>query len=206
MKRWFTAVCLLILALPLLAQDASAPRAGNKNAAKEDRQPGFTPEREAAALSFVRQHHPELGDLLAQLKPGNRREYQRAINELFFASEKLTQTQERDPLKYDLDLQAWKIDSRIRLLAARIAMSDNDLLEAELKELLVEKVDVQLALQLLERERVSSRLEKLDATIERLRKQRENEAQKSLSKIRQDLEKSRPAKKPAGRASNQTSK
>jgi hypothetical protein len=203
-KRWLTALCLIILALPLLAQDAAAPRPGAKNnaknnSAKEERQPGFTPEREAAAKYFVDQHHPELGELLRQLKAGNKREYQRAINELFITSERLAQMQERDPPKYELDLEAWKIDSRIRLLAARIVMHDNDLLEAELKELLVKKIDVQLEQQLLERERVSARLERLDATIERLRKQRENEAQKSLAKILQDIEKSRPAKKPAGR-------
>lgn len=206
MKHWLAAICLLIVAWPLLAQEASAPRGGNKNSAKEDRQPGFTPQREAAALSFVRQHHPELGDLLTQLKSGNKREYQRAINELFVASERLAQSQERDPIKYELDLQVWKLDSRIRLLAARIVMNDNDLLEAELKDLLVRKIDVQLELQMLDRQRVSARLEKLDANIERLRKQRENEAQKSLSKILAEIQKTRPAKKSAGRNSNQPDK
>lgn len=142
MKHWLLGTCLLIAALPLLAQDAAVPRAAVKNGSREDRQPAFTPEREAAALSFVRQHHPELEDLLAQLKSGNRAEYRRVTNELFFASERLTQSQERDPLKYELDLRLWKIDSRIRLLAARLAMNESDLLQGELKELLVEKIDV----------------------------------------------------------------
>src|SRR5688572_7698992 len=177
MNRWLCAVCLLLIALPLLAQDAAAPRATAKNAPKEDRQPAFTPEREAAALSFVKQHHPELQELLSQLKSSTRPEYRRAINELFLASERLAASQERDPLKYELDLRAWKIESRIRLLAARLAMTDNDLLQGELKELLLEKVEVQLEQQLLERQRVASRLEKLDTTIERLRSQREAEAQ-----------------------------
>jgi hypothetical protein len=201
MKRLLSAICLLLLALPLLAQDAAAPRTAPRTAA--DRQPAFTPEREAAALSFVRQHHPELQDLLTQLKTGNRPEYRRAINELFLASERLAASKERDPLKYELDLRAWKIDSRIRLLAARLAMNDNDLLQGELKELLLEKVDIQLEQQLLDRQRVASRLEKLDATIERLRSQREEEAQKALSRVMQEVQKSRPAKKPARAGSNQ---
>jgi hypothetical protein len=192
-------VCLICAALPLAAQDSSAPKT-TRNNSKEDRQPGFTPQREAAALSFVRQHHPELGDLLTQLKAGNQREYQRVINELFNTSERLAQSQERDPLRYELELQAWKIDSRIRLLAARMAMNESDLLEAELKELLVERLDVQLEQQLLERQRVTTRLEKLDASIERIRKQRENEAQKSLTKLLEGIQKSRPARKPAARA------
>jgi hypothetical protein len=203
MNRWLCATCLLLIALPLLAQDGASPRAAAKTP-KEDRQPAFTPEREAAALSFVKQHHPELQDLLSQLKSSNRPEYRRAINELFLASERLAASQERDPLKYELDLRAWKIESRIRLLAARLAMNDNDVLQGELKELLLEKVEVQLEQQLLERQRVASRLEKLDTSIERLRSQREVEAQKALTKVLQEVQNSRPTKKPARAGSNQT--
>ncbi len=83
MNRWLCAIGLLLIALPLLAQDGVSPRASARTAPKEDRQPAFTPEREAAALSFVKQHHPELEELLSQLKSGNRPEYRRAINELF---------------------------------------------------------------------------------------------------------------------------
>lgn len=200
MKRLLL-IAMLIAALPVLAQES---RNVGKNA-KEDRPPAFTPEREAAALSFVKQHHPELNDLLTQLKSGNRGEYHRAINELFLASERLAQSKERDSLKYELDLRAWKIDSRIRLMAARLAMTDNDLLQGELKELLLEKVDVQMEIQQLERQRVATRLEKLDAAIERNRTQRESQAQQALSKVMEDIEKSRTAKKPA-RAKNQPEK
>ena len=205
MKRWLWGICLAALALPLLAQEAAAPRAANKvGAKKEERQPAFTPEREAAALSFVRRHHPELGELLAQLKSGNRNEYRRAINELFVASERLAASQERDPVRYEFDLRIWKIDSRIRLLAARLSMNESDVLQGELKELLLEKLDVQLEQQLLERERVAARLAKVDATIDRLRNQREAEAQKSLARLMQDIQKTRPAKRPPARAgSNQ---
>jgi hypothetical protein len=202
MKRLLYAACLLVLTLPLLAQDAPSPRPAGRNAAT-DRQPAFTPEREAAALSFVNQHHLELAELLKQLKSGNRAEYRRAINELFLASERLAASKERDPIKYELDLRAWKIDSRVRLLAARMAMADNELLQAELKELLLEKLDVQLEQQLLDRQRVTARLERLDATINRLRNQREEEAQKALAKVMQEVQKSRQVKKPARAGSNQ---
>jgi hypothetical protein len=189
MKRLL--ICILVLAtLPLLAQEATR---GGAN------RPAFTPEREAAALSFVKHHHPELGDLLLQLKSGNRGEYQRAINEMFLASERLAQSKERDPLRYELDLQVWKIDSRIRLIAARMAMADSDLLQGELKDLLLEKIDAQHEIQKLERERLSARLEKLDAAIERNRSQRESQAQQALAKVMEDVQKSRPSKRPAGK-------
>jgi hypothetical protein len=200
MKRCLYLIIAVSLALPLLAQDGGTPRAPARSTAS-DRQPAFTPEREAAALSFVKQHHSELGELLTQLRANNRPEYRRAINELFLASERLAAYKDRDPLKYELDLRAWKIDSRVRLLAARLAMTENDLLQAELKDLLLEKVDIQLEQQLLDRQRVAARLERLDTTIDRLRNQREDEAQKALAKVMQEVQKSRPAKKPA-RASN----
>jgi hypothetical protein len=202
MKRCLYLIIAVSLALPLLAQDGAAPRAPARSTAS-DRQPAFTPEREAAALSFVKQHHSELGELLTQLKANNRPEYRRAINELFLASERLAAYKDRDPLKYELDLRAWKIDSRVRLLAARLAMTENDLLQAELKELLLEKVDIQLEQQLLDRQRLAARLERLDATIDRLRNQRQDEAQKALAKVMQEVQKSRPAKKPARASSNQ---
>lgn len=206
MKRAFCIFCLLALAASAWADDAgqgtAPPQEAPRKVAREpqQRQPAFTPEREAAALSFVRQHHPELEDLLVQLRNGNRREYQRAINDLFLASERLANTKERDPLKYELDLKAWKIDSRIRLLAARLAMTENEALQGELKELLLEKLDVQLEQQLLDRERLATRMEKLDAAIERLRTHREQEAQRALAKVMSELKNARPTKRPAAKA------
>ena len=214
MKHRLSAIGLLLaLTLPVWADDSSSPKSASerpaKNTAKEERPPAFTPEREAAALSFVRQHHPELGDLLSQLKTGNRNEYRRVINELFVTSERLALSQERDPAKYELDLRIWKIDSRIRLLAARLAMSDSELLQGELKDLLLEKQDVQLEQQMLERQRITTRLERLDAAIERVRSHRESEAQKALAKVLQEVQetgsKARSIKKPtATKASNES--
>lgn len=186
-------------------KEASGNRStGNRpGTGKEDKLPGFTLEREAAALSFVRQHHPELADLLAQLKASNRKEYQRAVHELFRTSERLAQIRERgDTLKYDLDLEAWKLDSRIRLLAARMSMSeDNEVLHAELKQLLLDRTDLHLKQQLLDRERLAVRLEKLDAAIEKTRREREQQAEASLDKLLKGMEAYRPGR--AGRAGRQ---
>ena len=185
------------------AADGNRSNANRLGTGKEDKLPGFTLEREAAALSFVRQHHAELADLLAQLKTSNRKEYQRAVHELFRTSERLAQIRERgDTLKYDLDLEAWKLDSRIRLLAARMSMSEeNEVLQAELKQLLLDRSDLQLEQQLLERERLATRLEKLDAAIEKTRREREQQAQASLDKLLKGMEAYRPAR--PGRAGSQ---
>src|SRR5688500_7902960 len=41
--------------------------------------PGITPEREAAVMTFVKQHHPELSELLIHLKEHTPKEYDRAV-------------------------------------------------------------------------------------------------------------------------------
>jgi hypothetical protein len=212
-----------LLVCPLLGQESSSSRATSSKAAnaqrdsarardersktekskgdktkteklKDEKVPGFTLEREAAALSFVEQHHPELSELLARLKKSNRRGYQQAINELFRTSERLAMSKERDSARYDFELRIWKLDSRIRLLAARWSMSSSPALEEELKALLLEKADVQIEQKLFERQRLATRLEKLDATIQRARQQREAKAQESLDVLLRDVKQWQPAK------------
>jgi hypothetical protein len=137
--------------------------------------PVITPEREAAALTFVREHHPELADLIAVLKEKQPKEYQKALRDLFRASEKLAQIHDLDKARYELELKAWKLQSRIQLLTARLTMQSNDKLRAELRTALGEQYDTQLALVRAERERVAQRLEMLDKQLANL-EQRKSEA------------------------------
>ncbi|MBA4019910.1 MAG: hypothetical protein C0483_22310 [Pirellula sp.] len=118
---------------------------------------GFTPEREAAALTFVRMHHGELADLLDRLKTRRPQEYQKAIRELFRVSERLAMSQEQQPLRYELELQEWKLSSRIQLLVARMSMNRTPELEQELRQLLAEQVSVHRDLIRFSYERTSAR-------------------------------------------------
>jgi hypothetical protein len=133
---------------------------------------GFTKEREAAALTFVRSHHPELADLLAQLKAANVTEYQRAIRDLFLSSEHLAQIEERNPQRYDLELQNWRVNSRIQLLVARMTMQPSPALESELRQVLAERIEVREQLLEFEHERAQSRLAETNARLEEFRKDR----------------------------------
>ena len=111
--RGWLAAGLLSLVVPALvwaeanepAGSTAAATSAESTSAKSDasakpvksskRVSGFTEEREAAAMTFVRMNHPELASLLDQLKLNDVAEYQRAIRELFHSSEKLAQLQER---------------------------------------------------------------------------------------------------------------
>src|SRR6185436_5664149 len=78
--------------LPDTGKTAQAnPSSGalREKSGKPKNQVTITPEREAAAVTFVKLHHPDLAELLGHLKQSNPREYQRAIRDLFRTSENL---------------------------------------------------------------------------------------------------------------------
>jgi hypothetical protein len=137
--------------------------------------PPFTPEREAAALQFVAQHHPELGEVLARVKTLNRDQYQQAIRELFLEAEKLAAVKEKDEGLYQLLLEAWKVKSRIEVLAAQIACTrEKDArLEAELKKLLYRQVDLHREQVEYNRERTLATLKVMEANIKLLQEKRD---------------------------------
>ena len=129
-RRWWL-LPLIVVALPmLLAADSSAPRivaqgeggkpdkkavrakvadkpaekpAEKSAGGKAKSQPPITPEREAAVMAFVRQHHAELGELLVRLKDTNSQEFERAIRDLSRTSERLAQIRKNDADRFELE-------------------------------------------------------------------------------------------------------
>ncbi|MCC7422123.1 MAG: hypothetical protein IT428_17735 [Planctomycetaceae bacterium] len=180
-------------------------KSGEKRPDKKGEKPGSeegkpVDKREAAALAFARTHHPELAELLSNLKRGNPIEYQRAIKELSAAVERITRIQERNPERYDFVLNTWKLDSRIRLLTARLVMADNPAQEAELKALVLQRNEVKLRELKLEREKVAARLKNIERDIAELEKDQTGAVQRDLQEVRNHLnEKALQLKKKGGK-------
>jgi hypothetical protein len=172
--------------------DAERPKAANK---KSERAPD---DREQAALALVREHHPDLVDLLKRLQATKRKEYQRAVKELYRDSQRLENVRQRDPERYGLDLRAWQLDSRIRLLTAKLSLEDRPELEDELKAALGERADVRLAQKELERNRTAARLKKLEEDISSLTARRDEELQRTFDRLLRSAVKARPAKEASG--------
>lgn len=148
------------------AQDEKGAGKKQRNGARAKVLPGVTPEREAAVLMFVRQHHPELIRLLGYLRDSEPRQYQRAVRELARTVERLAQIHERDIERHDLELRAWKARSHIDVLIAQWRMEPNDQLLAKLRSALVEQAKVRKEYLEYERARLVDRLKKLDTQIE----------------------------------------
>jgi hypothetical protein len=165
---WFMALSLL-LALPagLAAQESQGPRTpAAKSAAARARQTlAITPEREAAVFAFVERHHPELEALLGHLKQSEVKQYQRAVRELYTASERLGSLHDSDPERYELELRAWKLRSRIQLLSAKLSMGSNEQFKSELREALADQHDARRDILKLEERRTRERLARLEKNL-----------------------------------------
>ncbi len=154
--------------------------------------------------------------MLDQLKLNDVAEYQRAIRELFHSSEKLAQVQERNPKRYPMELEAWKLNSRIRLLVARLTMSPDPKVEDELRQALVQQIGQRKASLTEERERLESRIVELKEQLDKLDQQQTksveqrmarllSEASRSHSEIKAAHEGNSKKKKSEKRAESETS-
>jgi hypothetical protein len=135
--------------------------------------PTFSPENEAEALGFVREHHPELAKVLEVLKPMDPVEYRKAVAELLQVSRTLGDLKTRNPKRYEVALNAWQAKSRVELLAAQLAGSPSDELRSQLRTALETKVDAEIRRQRFELEQAESAAKKARETLNRLETNRE---------------------------------
>ncbi|HET6881368.1 MAG TPA: hypothetical protein VFI31_14495 [Pirellulales bacterium] len=178
---------------PRNKQVVEKPKAASKRPEKPSND-----DREQAALVLVREHHPDLVELLQRLKATKKKEYQQAVKELYRDSQRLENVRERDPERYGLELRAWQLDSRIRLLTARLSLEDRPELQEELKAALTERADVRLTQRELERDRLTARLKKLEEEISSLTTHRDEEVQRTFDRLLRTAVKARPAQKASG--------
>lgn len=138
----------------------------------------FTPAREAAAMVFVAQNHPELKKLLKTLSSTDKAAYESAICEIFADTEALADVLAMDADLHAAALEEWRVRSRIDLLAAR--MRDGQPTpeqEAKIKTLVRKQVELELERrikevgrleQMLERRRsdIAQKTESIDKTVQ----------------------------------------
>jgi len=134
----------------------------------------FTAEREEEAIAFAKQHHPELARLLEHLKNSSQQHYRHAIVDLARIQQRLERMKEKDSARYEFDLKAWKLKSRILLTVAQLEMNqDDEQVQQKLKEILAQKIALEKSRLEYERRSLQQRLERIDSQLERLS---ENEA------------------------------
>jgi hypothetical protein len=204
----------LLLAAPLLLlaqENPEGKRAAKKEAAKkkeeakrEAARPGekkssdsksetkkpdpeiiaISPEREAAVHAFVEENHPELADVLKQLKGDkNLKQYQKAIRELAAVNDKLASIRKSDQDRYNLELRAWKLKSRIQLLSAKLTMGDNEELKQKLRQALAEQYDVRREVLSYDKHKLHDRLQKIEKDLIDYDARRESAIEKQFQQL-----------------------
>ncbi|QDT42886.1 hypothetical protein Pan241w_29810 [Gimesia alba] len=147
-------------------------------------------EREKLALDFAKSHHPELAKLIQRLKKHKPREYKRAIRDLDNTLTRLERFKNRDGERYRLTLERWEIDSRIRLLAARVSVMGSSKDKSELKSLIKQRVDLQLELLKHDQKLAEKRVQKLQKSIEEIEQNRNKFVDAEFNKINRSIKKS----------------
>ena len=200
-------IAVLTLTIPLLAMatalggdddSKSAQKPANPPARMPDANPSpaVDADREAEALGFVRQHHPELATVLEALKPMNPVEYKKAIGELSQVSRTLADLKTRNPKRYEVALDAWKANSRVELIAAQLAGSPTEDLRSQLRLAIEAKVDAEVRRHRFEElEQAEQSAKKAREALERLENHRDSVVETRFRAL-QPKKSSKP-KKPA---------
>lgn len=182
---------------PATSEKALAKKPVATENAKNDVE-SVSPKREAAAIKFAQQHHPELAELLGRLKSSHPDQYTKALRELDRTRERLEKAKESDADRYAILLREWQLDSRIRLLAARLTMSTSEELEKDLRQALTERHDTRLQLLTYDREKSKARLQKMDEQIAEHVQNRDASIDREFDRIKKSADmRKKSASKPA---------
>ena len=105
-------------------------------------QPTFD-QLESDAIAFVQAHHPELVALLQSLKSMRQKEYDMAIREIVRTKKRLEALAKKEMDLHAMELDAWKLKSKIDLLMARGIAQEKSFDTNALRELLSQQLENQ---------------------------------------------------------------
>lgn len=179
----------------LLAQNKTKPNAGGEKPAAA----AVSNEQEVVVLEFVGEHHAELAELLTNLKESRPKEFQKAVRELLRVRDRLAPMKKNNLRRYELELNVWKAESRIQLLAARLQMSDSKDLRDQLRTALNEQYDRKLTLLKFERDSFQERADKAAAQLKKFDQERSQSIDRQLEVLMKPVQAkaSKSDKKPA---------
>ncbi len=172
MRVSLATILLLLLWGPVFAQsDGPAAKSPNKSPRKKvTPRPPLTAAQEKQALGFARQHHPELAGLVERLKSAKKqkRQYRRAVAELFRTFEKLERIRKSNPERHGFLLGMWQLDSQARLLLAQSMMRPDPALDKRLRQTLRKRAELKQQMLTRDRERWRVKISKLEKQLRSL--------------------------------------
>lgn len=134
---------ILIAAVLLYLGQASCAVAQKESTVSEPHSQTSFEQNESDAIAFVQEHHPELVTLLQSLKVMRQKEYEQAIREIVRTKKRLEAIAKRETELHAMELDAWKLKSKIDLLMAKAIARDQSFDKVVLRELLSRQVENQ---------------------------------------------------------------
>ena len=130
--------------------------------------------RQEELAAFVKEHHPELVQLLQHLKKNRKPEFQAAMVDLDRAEKRITLHKDRNPERYLIELNLWKSRSRIRMLMAQLAVQDNPKIQAGLKREVARFFKCREQQLLNDKQRLQDRLQNVNESLKKISDERED--------------------------------
>lgn len=127
----------------------------------------LTTDQEDVALKFAGEHHPDLAQLLEQLRKNSKNGFTRGIREVYGVSQRLERLRDKQPARFETELQNWKTYSNIRLLTAKWIMSQDPALQQQILDLLRQRQEAKLQAMRADRDKLAEKLRQLDEEIDR---------------------------------------
>lgn len=184
---------------------ANSTRASSSASSPREQSP--TPVQIQRAKEFAATHHPELGELLGRLESYDEPSFVEAIQELLRTMDRLEKLSEKNTERGRVELEDWKLTSRIRLLAARLAMADalpvenpeasSSAIKQEIRKLLIERAELRKSSLTAERQRLQDRLEKVNRQLSELSERERQNIERELDRLEANASQAKTRQKAA---------
>lgn len=149
--------------------------------------------------AFVKEHHAELDQLLDRLQKDSPVEYAKAIDETRGIAERVARYQNRMPKRAEYEIARWKVDSRVRLLTARMVSlmaepvegvehPDLEAARVQLHELAEQRVQLEIDRIEADRRALTERLKSLESQAERFNSDRQAVVDKQFQTLTKSVE------------------
>ena len=156
---------------------------------------GLLQESESMVLPFVEEHHSQLVSVLTALKQSNPKEYEAAIADIHKTLRRLSQLEKRNKALYEVDLDAWKTQSRIDLMMARAIAKEHSLDEAALRSLVAQRRAIQVKRLKIELDQLEDRKKQLQDSLVRLEDNEKERMDQQVSGMLKRIDSKKPKKK-----------
>lgn len=140
----------------------------SESAGKKHSPAWLNAEAEAKIFAFVEKNHRELKSVLEHLKTNRHADYIRAMAQVKRSAERIENFRNRDPKRFRIELESWKAQSRIRLLAAKLALNENDKLRKQMKVAVKQQLQWRQRRLELEQGRLSERMDRIEKQLKQI--------------------------------------